>query len=157
MPSIRSKESPSENFKRALGLAVRAIAGDHEIEVGYGAKKPAIEGKHVDLPEPSRVPSEHEIAVIRGWADSLALTAACHDEKLHRRLAPAAGAGREIFEAVERARIEALGANRMSGMAENLDAKCAEHYAHGRFAHITERAEAPLGEALALLVRERSA
>jgi cobaltochelatase CobT len=155
MPAPRPKESPSEALKRALGLAVRAIAGDHEIEVGYGAKRPTIEGKRVELPEPSRIPSSREIAVLRGWADSLALTAACHDEKLHRRLAPTGGAGREIFEAVERARVEALGANRMLGMAENLGAKCEAQYAHGRFAHVTDRTHAPLGDALALLVRER--
>jgi cobaltochelatase CobT len=151
----KRKEAPSEPFKRALGLAVRAIAGDHEVEVAFGPGKPEISGKHVQLPEPSRVPSKFEVAVVRGWADSLALTAACHDRKVHKRLAPAGGSAREVFEAVERARIEALGANRMSGMADNLDAKCAEHFAHGRFAHITDRAHAPLEEALALLVRER--
>ena len=123
---------------------MRAIAGDHEVEVGFGPGKPALEGKHVRLPEPSRVPSRGEIAVIRGWADSLALTAACHDEKLHKRLAPAAGSAREVFEAIERARVEAIGANRMAGMAENLAAKCEDQFAHGRFAHVTDRAEAPL-------------
>ncbi len=151
----KRKEAPSEPFKRVLGFAVRAIAGDHEVEVGFGPGKPALEGKHVRLPEPSRVPSRGEIAVIRGWADSLALTAACHDEKVHRRLAPAAGSAREVFESIERARIEAIGANRMDGMAENLTAKCEDQFAHGRFAHVTDRAEAPLEEALALLVRER--
>jgi len=151
----KRKEAPSEPFKRVLGFAVRAIAGDHEVEVGFGPGKPALEGKHVRLPEPSRVPSRGEIAVIRGWADSLALTAACHDEKLHRRLAPAAGSAREVFESIERARVEAIGANRMDGMAENLTAKCEDQFAHGRFTHVTDRAEAPLEEALALLVRER--
>ena len=84
------KESPAEPFKRALASTVRAIAGDGEIEVAYSAGKPALSGKAVQLPEPSRVPTAREIAVARGWADSLALTAACHDEKLHKR-AGAAG------------------------------------------------------------------
>src|SRR5262245_33744891 len=129
----KRKESPSEPLKRVVGLAVRAVAADSEIEVTYGPAKPAIEGKQVRLPEPSRVPSAHEVAVLRGWADSLALTAACHDATVHRRLAPAAGAARDVFEAVERARIEALGANRMRGMADNLAAKCEDEYSHGRF------------------------
>jgi len=153
--SPKRKESPSEPFKRVLGLAVRAIAGDHEVEVAFGPGKPELEGRQVRLPEPSRVPSAREIAVIRGWADSLALTAACHDERLHKRLAPGGGSARDVFEAVERARIEAVGANRMAGMADNLNAKCEDQFAHGRFARVTERAEAPLDEALALLVRER--
>ena len=138
-----------------LGLCVRAIAGDGEVQVSYAPGKPEIDGKLVQLPEPSRVPSRKEVAVIRGWADSLALTAACHDVKLHARLAPKAGPARAVFEAVERARIEALGANRMPGMASNLTARVEDQYGHGRYAEITERADAPLEDALALIVRER--
>ena len=149
------KEAPAEPFKRVLGLAVRAIAGDDEINVTYAPGKPELDGKHVQLPEPSRVPSLKEIAVIRGWADSLALTAACHDVKLHARLAPRAGPAKAVFEAVERARIEALGANRMPGMAANLSARVEDQYGHGRYAEITERADAPLEDALSLMVRER--
>jgi cobaltochelatase CobT len=153
--SSNRKESPAEPFKRALGLTVRAIAADGEVQVSFAPGKPEIEGKIVQLPEPSRVPSLKEIAVIRGWADSLALTAACHDVKLHARLAPSAGPARAVFEAVERARIEALGANRMSGMAANLTARVEDQYGHGRYAEITERSDAPLEDALALIVRER--
>jgi cobaltochelatase CobT len=149
------KESPAEPFKRALGLCVRAIAGDGEVQVSYAPGKPEIDGKLVQLPEPSRVPSLREVAVIRGWADSLALTAACHDVRLHARLAPKAGPARAVFEAVERARIEALGANRMPGMACNLSARVEDQYGHGRYAEITERADAPLEDALSLIVRER--
>jgi cobaltochelatase CobT len=149
------RTAPAEPFKRVLGLCVRAIAGDDEVQVGYAPGKPQIDGKLVQLPEPSRIPSRQEVAVIRGWADSLALTAACHDVKLHARLAPKAGPARAVFEAVERARIESLGANRMPGMAANLAARIEDQYGHGRYAEITEREDAPLEDALALMVRER--
>ena len=76
MAAPAKKEAPAEPFKRVLGLAVRAIAGDSEVQVSYGPGKPELDGKAVQLPEPSRVPSQREVAVIRGWADSLALTAA---------------------------------------------------------------------------------
>ena len=151
----KRRETPSEPLKRVLGLTVRAIAGDPEVEVSYGPTKPALEGKHVRLAEPARVPTKGEIAVLRGWADSLALTAACHDEGVHRRLAPASGPARDVFEAMERARVEALGANRMRGMAENLAAKCEDEFGHGRFERVSDRNDAPIGSALALLVRER--
>ncbi|MCB1512738.1 MAG: cobaltochelatase subunit CobT, partial [Hyphomicrobiaceae bacterium] len=149
------KEAPVEPFKRALGLTVRAIAGDDEIEVGYAAGRPSVTGKVIHLPEPSRVPSPHEIAILRGWADSLALTAACHDEKVHRRIAPDSGPARAVFEAIERARIEALGSNRMPGVRQNLTAKIEDQYAHGRLAEVQDTAEAPLEDALSLMVRER--
>jgi cobaltochelatase CobT len=155
MAQGKQKESPAEPFKRALGLCVRAIAGDEEVQVNYAPGKPEIDGKLVQLPEPSRVPSKREVAVVRGWADSLALTAACHDVRLHNRLAPKAGPARAVFEAVERARVEALGANRMPGMAANLTARVEDQYGHGRYAEITERADAPLEDALSLIVRER--
>ena len=151
----KRKETPAEPFKRALAVACRAIAGDGEVNVDFSPAKPSIDGKQIQLPEPSRVPSPQEIAIVRGWADSLSLTAACHDEKLHKKLAPVAGDARSIFEAVERARVEALGANRMAGMAQNLSAKCADQYAHGRFANVKSKDEAPLEDALALYVRER--
>src|SRR5262245_11775612 len=155
MAQTKHKESPTEPFKRVLGLAVRAIAGDDEVQVAYAPGKPELDGKSVQLPEPSRVPSAREVAVIRGWADSLALTVAWHDAKLHSRLAPRSGPAKAVFEAVERARVEALGANRMPGMAANLAARVEDQYGHGRYAEITERADAPLEDALALIVREQ--
>ena len=154
-PTPKRKEAPAEPFKRVLGMAVRAIAGDDEVQVSFSAGRPELDGKNVQLPEPSRVPSQREVAVIRGWADSLALTAAIHDRKIHRRLAPDAGPARNVFEAVERARVEALGSNRMQGMADNLTAKIEDQYGHGRFADVKDRAEAPLEDAVALMVRER--
>jgi cobaltochelatase CobT len=43
----------------------------------------------------------------------------------------------------------------MPGMAANLTARVEDQYGHGRYAEITERADAPLEDALALIVRER--
>ncbi|MEM1307548.1 MAG: cobaltochelatase subunit CobT, partial [Pseudomonadota bacterium] len=151
---LKKKEAPVEPLKRALGNCVRAVAGDKDVQVTYVAGRAVMDGKAVQLPEPSRQPSAQEIAVMRGWADSMALTTACHDTKLHKRLMPQSPDARTVFESVERARIEAFGANRMQGVAANISAKVEDQYAHGRFAAVTERAEAPLEEALALIVRE---
>jgi len=151
----KRKEAPIEPLKRAIGLTMRAIAAQHDIDVGFAPGPPEFAAKHVMLPEPSRVPSLREIAVIRGWADSFALTAGCHDVKLHNRLAPASGPARHVFEAAERARVEALGANRMPGMARNLTARIEDQYADRRFASVARKEDAPLEDALALLIRER--
>lgn len=102
-----------------------------------------------------RAPSAKDVALVRGWADSLALRIGCHDAKLHRRIAPAAGPARAVFEAAERARIEGLGSARMPGMAANLTARLEDLYSHGRFRSVATRAEAPLEDALGLLIRER--
>ncbi len=154
LPTKR-RDAPSEPLKRVLGPALRAIAGDAEVEVGFGPGKPETTGKSVQLPEPPRAPSAKDIAIVRGWADSMALNLGCHDNKVHRRICPPPGPARAVFEAAERARVEALGATRMPGMAKNLTAKIEDQYSHGRFAAIADKADAPLEDALALIIRER--
>jgi len=154
-PKNNRKEAPVEPFKRALGMTCRAIAGDHEMVVNFGPGQPDVQGHTMHLPEPSRLPSKREIAVMRGWADGLSLRAGCHDQKLHNKLAPSAGQARSVYDAIERARIEAVGSNRMAGMAKNLTARLEDHYAQPRFAHIQSKGDAPLEDALALIVREK--
>jgi cobaltochelatase CobT len=134
---------------------LRAVAGQAEIEVAFGPGRPEVSANSVQLPEPPRVPSAKDVAVVRGWADSIALSLGCHDNKIHKRIVPPPGAGRMVFEAAEKARVEALGANRMAGMAKNLTARLEAVYSHNRFAGPMERAEAPLEDALALIIRER--
>jgi len=154
-PPNKRREAPAEPLKRVLAPAVRAIAGDGAVEVDFGPGKGDVSGKSVYIPEPPRAPTAKDIALARGWADSLALQIGCHDEKIHRRVAPPPGPARAVFEAAERARVEGLGAMRMPGMAANLTARLEDQYSHGRFRSVTDRAEAPLEDALALLVRER--
>ncbi|MEO1206345.1 MAG: cobaltochelatase subunit CobT [Pseudomonadota bacterium] len=152
----KTHNQPVETLKRAVSQCVRAISGDGELDVTFGSGKPQLVAKSASLPEPSRVPSAREISVIRGWSDSLALRAACHDHRLHSRLMPTTGGpARDVFEAAERARIEAIGTNRLEGVKQNLTAKLDDVYAHGRYAMVRQREEAPLDEAVALLVRER--
>ena len=58
---------------------------------------------------------------MRGWADAFALRKRHHDAKLHASDLPEGGLPRDIFNAVEQARIEAIGAADMVGVALNLD------------------------------------
>ncbi|HVZ04787.1 cobaltochelatase subunit CobT [Hyphomicrobium sp.] len=154
-PPNKRREAPSEPLKRVLGPAVRAIAGDSGVEVDFGPGKGDVAGKSVYIPEPPRAPTPKDIALARGWADSLALQIGCHDAKIHRRVAPPPGPARAVFEAAERARVEGLGATRMPGMAANLTARLEDQYSHGRFRSVSDRGDAPLEDALALLIRER--
>jgi len=151
-----SKRKPDllEPLRRAITGTTRAIAGNPEVSVTFSTDKPGRDGNAVRLPElPSRL-SREMLAVIRGHADSLALQAACHDDKLHARLAPTSTDGRAVFAAVEQARVEAIGAQRMSGVAENLAAKMDAQYDAAPMRHVMQREDAPADEALALLVRE---
>jgi len=156
MPSLtKRKEAPLDPFKRAVTQTTRSIAADSAVEVVFTNEPPGLTGKTARLPEPSRVPTRAEIAVIRGHADAAALSIACHDADLHENLAPPGGEARDVFEAIEQARVEAIGAKRMQGVAANLAARIEQRYERSRFNEVTERSEAPLPDALSLLVRER--
>ena len=155
MGVTKRKEAPLDPFKRALTLATRSIACDSAVEVVFTSEPPGLLGKTARVPEPSRVPTRSEIAVIRGHADAAALAVACHDPGLHASLAPSGGEARAVFEAIEQARVEAIGAKRMRGVSANLAARLDQHYERSRLSEVSDRSEAPLPEALTLLVRER--
>ena len=149
------KEAPTEPFKRSVASCLRAIAKAPELEVSFAAERPGLAPGKARLPEPARKMSKRDAAIVRGHADSIALKLACHDPKVHRKLMPGNPQARGVFEAVEQARVEAIGSRRMAGVAKNLTAMLDDHFHRGKFDEITDRADAPLSDALAMLVRER--
>jgi cobaltochelatase CobT len=150
-----SKEAPTEPFKRAVTSCLRAIARQPELEVSFAAERPGLAPGKARLPEPPRKLSKKDAAIVRGHADSIALRLACHDPAVHRKQMPGNMQARGVFDAVEQARVEAIGARRMSGVAKNLTAMLDDHFHRGKFDEITDRADAPLADALAMMVRER--
>jgi cobaltochelatase CobT len=154
-PKTPGKESPTEPFKRAVTGCLRAIAKKAELDVSFAAERPGLVGGKVRLPEPPRKLNKQEAAIVRGHADSVALKLACHDPSVHRRLIPAGQQARAVFEAVEQARVEAIGARRMLGVARNLSAMLDDRFHRGKFDEVTDRADAPLEDAVAMMVRER--
>ncbi len=147
--------NPSEPLKRSIGACLRAIAGDPEVEVTFASERPALMGNKARLPEPPRRLEGRDVAVLRGYADSMALRLACHDQATHAKLAPQGAEARAVFDAVEQARVEAIGSRRMAGAADNLTAMLEDRYLRGPYSEITDRADAPLQDAVALMVRER--
>jgi cobaltochelatase CobT len=154
-PKATGKESPAEPFKRAVTGCLRAIAKKPELEVSFAAERPGFVGGKARLPEPPRKLTKGDAAIVRGHSDSIALRLACHDPAVHRRLVPGGQQARAVFEAVEQARVEAIGARRMQGVAGNLSAMLNDRFHRGKFDEITDRADAPVEDAVALMVRER--
>ncbi|MDX3929743.1 MAG: cobaltochelatase subunit CobT [Shinella sp.] len=144
-----------EPFRRALTGCIRSVAGDAEIEVVFANERPGLTGERIRLPELSKRPTREELAVERGLGDSMALRKACHDARIHATMSPQGQDARAIFDAVEQARVEAIGATRMRGMAANLGSMLSEKYARANFGAIDKQADAPLEEAIALMVREK--
>ncbi len=154
-PKASAKESPTEPFKRAVSGCLRAIAKKPGLEVTFAAERPGLAGNKARLPEPPRKLTRQEAAIMRGHADAMALRLACHDPAVHRRIQPAGQQARAVFEAIEQARVEAIGARRMQGVAKNLTAMLDDRFHRGKSGEVTDRADAPIEDALAMLVRER--
>ncbi|MBX9824590.1 MAG: cobaltochelatase subunit CobT [Xanthobacteraceae bacterium] len=154
-PKTQPKESPAEPFKRAVTGCLRAIAKKSDLDVSFAAERPGLVGGKVRLPEPARKLTREEAAIVRGNADAIALKLACHDAAVHRRLLPGGQQARAVFDAVEQARVEAIGARRMLGVKNNLAAMIGDRFHRGKFDEVTDRADAPIEEAIAMMVRER--
>src|SRR5438034_5323811 len=150
-----ARAAPTEPFKRAVAGCLRAIAKRPELEVGFAAERPGLAAGKARLPEPRGKLSGREAAIVRGHADSIALRLACHNPAVHRRLMPGGQQARAVFESVEQARVEAIGARRMEGVARNLAAMLDDRFHRGKFDDITDRADAPIEDDVALMVRER--
>ena len=145
---------PVEIFKRSTAACVRAMSGERDLEVSYGAETPGRSEDRVRLPLPPRDLDPHEMAKVRGEADSLSLRLRHHDATLHARRMPTGQAAREIFEAVEQARVEAIGARRMAGVAQNIETALDDRYRRRGFERISERDDAALTDVIRLLARE---
>ncbi|MGE3305759.1 MAG: cobaltochelatase subunit CobT [Rhizobiaceae bacterium] len=145
----------ADAFKRSVTVCMRALAGDRELEVTFSKERPALAGNRARLPDLPKKPSGNDVAVTRGLGDSMALKRACHDMRIHSRLAPEGKQARAVFDAVEQARVEAIGTRAMAGVADNIGSMLEDKYARASLAEVNDRADAPLEEAIAMLVREK--
>ena len=150
----RDDQHPVEVFKRSTEACVRAMSGERELEVTFGAETPSMSGEKVRLPMPPRDLDPYEVAKVRGEADSLSLRKRHHDAGLHARRMPQGQAAREVFEAIEQARFEAIGARRMAGVAQNLETALDDRYRRRGFERISSKDEASLNDVIRLLARE---
>lgn len=147
--------SEADSFKRAVTVCMRAIAGDKDLEVAFAKDRPALAGSRARLPELPKKASKTDIAITRGLGDSMALKRACHDARIHTKLAPEGKQARAIYDAVEQARVEAIGSRAMQGVADNIGSMLEDKYAKANLVDVKDKADAPIEEALALMVREK--
>jgi cobaltochelatase CobT len=147
--------SPLDDFRQVLTGASRAIAHEPELELAFTADAPGQSGKNLRVPMPARSLPAEQVAEARGFADSFSLRLRHHDAALHARGAPAEAVARAVFDAVETARIEALGSKGMAGVQANLNHALDLRMRSDPITRARSADEVPLSTALQLLVRER--
>jgi cobaltochelatase CobT len=124
-------DSPLERLRNVLGGTARALSGEAEAELAFTSEAPRQDGRSIKVPMPSRSLPAEQVAEARGFADGFALRMRHHDTALHLRGAPKEPVARAVFDAVETARIEALGSRGYAGIAANLEHSLTSEAAFG--------------------------
>jgi cobaltochelatase CobT len=146
--------TPLEEFRRVTAATMRAI-GRQDVNVTFVPDGGTQAGNEARLTVPARELPPEEVARTRGEADSLSLRTRFHDKRLHSRRQPKSEMARAIFDAVEQVRVESIGANRMKGVGDNLEAVLNERCEQRGFRHVNSRDDAPVADVVGLLVREQ--
>ena len=144
-------------FRRALAGATRALAKDPEAEVIFASDLAPASGKTARVPSPGPALEPKLVAEARGAADSAGLRLRYHDARLHARTAPIDADARAVFDALETARVEALGARAMGGVRNNLSQLTEARVRGDAIVRARTAEEVPLATAVGLIARERLA
>jgi len=148
-------DDTTEVFKQAVTSTMRAISGDEELVVSFGRGKPYLQGSRARIPLPDDGLTPQQLASLRGTADKFALRTRFHDDAMHRKNRPVTGVAQEVYDSVEDARIDCLGSYLMKGVGDNLHAQLLDHCTSHGYQQVESQSQAPLGEALGLLIREK--
>ena len=150
---VSKSDNPADPFKKALAEATKVLADNPELSINYSVDPSGVSGDNIRLPQVSRRMTKEEVLLARGTADALAMHHKYHNSDLHSRFAPDGPMAREIYEAMETARCEAIGAKDMPGTTGNINAKIGVEAKRKGFDKLTDRADAPLADAAAYLIR----
>ncbi|AMY68471.1 cobaltochelatase subunit CobT [Frigidibacter mobilis] len=150
---MKPSDNPADPFKKALAEATRTMADDRDIAVSFSVDPPGMTAETMRLPQVSRRMTQDEVLLARGTADAFALRRRHHDDGVAARYAPQGQMARDLYEAMENARCEAVGARDMPGTLGNIDAKIAHEADRKGYGQIRAAADAPLAQAAGYLVR----
>lgn len=116
-----------ELFRRSNAACMRSIASDAQLSIELRDATAAMQ-LGVIAPELDKTCLKNEQAVLRGVGDAIAVVGAFHDARLHALHLPDNRHASILFNALERARCESLGANSYKGVGKNLTRLQRENY-----------------------------
>ena len=149
----KPSDNPADPFKKALAEATKVLAGDGELTVSYSVDPAGQTAETIRLPQVSRRMTREEVLLARGTADAFALRHKYHNAKTAAKYMPQGQMAKDLYEAMETARVEAVGARHMPGTAGNIDAKISDEARRKGYDQITQAADAPLATAAGYLIR----
>lgn len=136
-----------ENFKSATAATLRAIAGKKDIAVHFDSLE------RIDRPTPAdtdkaTLPLSEDLTLTRGASDSKALRLQHHTAFTHQRNAPMDLTARAVFDALEQARTESIGALQMEGVKINLNKTLNEKCEQLGYEKIQNREDSNIADAI---------
>ena len=149
----KQNDNPADPFKKALAEATKVMANDPELSVSYTVDPSGVSGDNMRLPQVSRRMTREEVLLARGTADALALRRKFHDDATHAKYTPQGEMARDLYEAMETARCEAMGARHMPGTASNIDVKIRNEAIRRGYDQMKSASEAPLAASAGYLLR----
>lgn len=153
--SKNTDSARADEFKRATANALRALAETPDVQVNFQPGPSGLSGKRARLPLPTRALPPAEMAKLRGASDAIALRLRHHDDTVHNLRMPPRREARDVYDALEQARVETVGSRHMAGVAANLRAKLAEECESEGYDRMTRKDQLPVATALSLLAREQ--
>jgi cobaltochelatase CobT len=149
--------TPLDRFRSVLAGATRAVAQDSDADVVFASDASGQSpGKVARVVSPGSGLEPRLVAEARGAADALAVRLRYHDPKLHATRAPVSDSdARAVFDALETARVEALGAKAMDGVRANLGDLAEARVRLDAITRARTAEEVPLATAVGLLARQR--
>jgi len=150
---MQNNDNPADPFKKALAEATKVLANDPELSITYSVDPPGSSPDSIRLPQVSRKMTRQEVLLARGTADAMAMRHKYHNLSTFNRYAPQGQMAKDIYDAMETARCEAVGSKDMPGTASNIDAKIENEALRQGFGDIKEASQAPLATAAGYLVR----
>ena len=149
-------DNPADPFKKALAEATKVLADDSDLSVSYSVDPPGLTDDAMRLPQVTRRMTRDEVMLARGTADAFAMRRRHHDADVNQRYLPQGNMARELYEALEVARCEAVGARQMPGTAGNIDAKIQAEATRKGYGDVTDKAQAPLAVAAGYWLRAKA-
>src|ERR1700749_548799 len=155
MSGTNKHNARAEAVKRATAGGVWAIAEQPDVQVAFQPGPSGLTGKRARLPLPTRALPPGEMAKLRGSSDAIALRLRHHDDAVHSARMPTRREAKDVYDALEQARVEVVGSRHMAGVAANLQSKLAEECEAESYERMTRKDQLPIPGALSLLAREQ--
>lgn len=151
---MTDQHDPIENFKNATQSTARALSGRDDVDVSFSGHMAEMTDGSIRLPALPKDMTEDDTRFVRGLCDSFSLRLRYHDTALHQRMLPADIQARAVYDALEDARVEAIGTADYPGAAANIETTLKREAKRLRLHQAKSMDDAPLSEALRHLARE---